>query len=282
MRVTHLTDLHLSTTSTPHPVDTVEALASVLAAIPGDWRPDVVVVSGDVCHDGRPASYRLGAQLIGAHASGVPVLWVPGNHDQADGFAMLHDPGRGSWAHGAVEIAGQRFVLADSRVTGRGFGRWPAELGSHLRPDDILVIHHPPLSAPSALHHALRLRISDDERRTLALHGPRLVLSGHYHLWGTARIGTTTVVVAPAVANRMLTHDWAREQAVAEHGCALVDTGELICVRWVTGVGDGAVVLDLDPARVSTIAQEFGNPAEPGGGLGDHPPDGPDRWWVGS
>lgn len=86
-------------------------------------RADVVVLTGDVTAQGRPDQYAEAARLIAA--SPVPVLAVPGNHDERVAFraGLLGGPGDDPGTpHRVVRVAGASFVLLDSTVPGRDGG----------------------------------------------------------------------------------------------------------------------------------------------------------------
>jgi 3',5'-cyclic AMP phosphodiesterase CpdA len=51
-------------------------------------RPGIIVFSGDVADNGRPAAYRRVRELVepAARAAGARVMWLPGNHDKLSAF----------------------------------------------------------------------------------------------------------------------------------------------------------------------------------------------------
>lgn len=280
MKLLHLSDLHLAKPGVLQygSVDTTAALHDLLALVPNQWHPDVVVVSGDISNDDSAHSYESALDIVGAWAKRheAPVAWVPGNHDNTDTVELLHRPEHGHHLRGAVTVGRSRLVLVDTRVPRRGFGRLPdstagLDLFDDTEQDRVLVMHHPPLPAPSALHHALRLRGLERWEEAVTAAGVTLVLCGHHHVATRGTWAGADVLVGPAVANRTLLTDWHREQAVAEHGLAMVETGPELSVEHLR-IGDPArMVLDLSPEQVATVAAAAGNPDEPGGGLAQQP-----------
>jgi predicted MPP superfamily phosphohydrolase len=71
IRVAHLTDFHVGSRGAPY-----ELLHRAVAAVV-DLRPDLIVLTGDYFHRGRPDSLGLLAPL----ATTAPTLAVLGNHD---------------------------------------------------------------------------------------------------------------------------------------------------------------------------------------------------------
>src|SRR5215469_18069952 len=81
VRLTHFTDSHLygDESGTLRGVATLPALVSALAhARTRDWPPEAVLATGDLVQD-DPAGYAHFRRLFGS--LGLPVLCLPGNHD---------------------------------------------------------------------------------------------------------------------------------------------------------------------------------------------------------
>src|SRR4029077_20368523 len=78
MRLIHLSDPHLLP---PGELtlgkDCSATLRSVIESFPA--RPDVVVVSGDISHDGSAEAYEVAGSVF--DGLGCDVHFVPGNHD---------------------------------------------------------------------------------------------------------------------------------------------------------------------------------------------------------
>ncbi len=107
VRITHFTDPHLygGEHESLRGVQTLPALTAALAhARARDWPPDAVLVTGDLVQD-DPAGYPHFRRLFGE--LGVPVLCLPGNHDEPQAMRR--------------ELAGKPFVLDGGYVD---FGRW--------------------------------------------------------------------------------------------------------------------------------------------------------------
>lgn len=293
LRILHLSDTHLAGDGALHSgsVDTTATLDAVLARF--EELPDVglVVVSGDCSDDGSVASYRSLADRVGAWAErhGAALVVVPGNHDDRAGFRAALGTGHlraegGSPVARTLEhvdptvpvdgvstVAGRRVVTLDTSVPGAGFGELrPAQL-EHLRAvlaepaphGTVLVLHHPPLPAPTALHESLRLQEPEALGAVLADSDVRVVLSGHYHHHFAGALAGVPVLVAPGVANDTdVAGAYERERALVGAGGLVVDVPTAGPV-WSTPVrvplpDEGREVFTFDEDRVAAIARGAG------------------------
>jgi Icc protein len=293
LRILHLSDTHLSGDGSLHSgtVDTAATLDALLARL--EDLPDVglVVVSGDCSDDGSVASYRSLAERVGGWAArhGAALVVVPGNHDGRPGFREAlgtghvlaeggaavahtlehHDPS--TPVGGVSTVAGRRVVTLDTSVPGAGYGLLrPAQL-DHLRQvlatpapnGTVVVLHHPPLPAPTALHEGLRLQNPDDLADVVRGTDVRVVLAGHYHHHFAGTIGDVPVLVAPGVVNDTdVAGPYEQERAVIGAGALVVDVPADGPV-WSTPVrvplpGDGTEVFVFDEATVARIVAEAG------------------------
>lgn len=147
-RLLHVTDCHLL----PEPgarllgVDTAETLAAVLAQALDECRPDAILATGDLAHEGTPATYRRFLELVRARFDG-PLLCVPGNHDAGGPFAEVLGREQalalGDWQVFGVDTheddrPGARLDVAARR---RLVERLETASGRHV----LLACHHPPL-----------------------------------------------------------------------------------------------------------------------------------------
>lgn len=288
-RLLHLSDTHLLAAGGLHQglVDTTAVLRHVLDGLAGVGDLDAVVVSGDVSDDGSVESYATARDLVGtfAAARGAVPVWAVGNHDLRGPFAEVLLDGAVDRPLDALvdtpvdtvrDVAGLRVVVLDSSVPGRGYGqirpgqveRLSEVLEQPAPRGTVVVVHHPPLPAPTVLHDALRLQ--DPERLLAAVAGTdvRAVLSGHYHHPFLATVDGVAVVVAPGVANRNdVLVARGRERALRGSGACLVEVapdGVRVTVLTVAAPGDGEELFVLDEQVVARIAEEAGVPAAGG------------------
>jgi Icc protein len=149
LRVLQVTDTHMYSDPAGRllGVNTLESFRQVVGCFrDSHWPVDLMLATGDLVHDASPAGYR---RLAAALASfGVPVLALPGNHDDpavmkrwlvADGISTGAFSDHGAW----------RFVMLDTVVPG-------AESGD-LRPGQLRVLERALASAPGhvlvCMHH---------------------------------------------------------------------------------------------------------------------------------
>jgi len=258
LRILHLSDTHLTGDGALHQgsVDTAAALDSVLARIDGVPGIGLVVVSGDVSEDGSPESYAALVERVGGWAErhGAALVVVPGNHDLREGFRQVltnghvlgeggrplmhtmeyHPPTVPVW--GQSLVAGRRIVTVDTSVPGAGYGevsgasleRLRAALdGEHAPHGTVVVLHHPPLPAPTALHEALRLRNPEALADVIRGSDVRVVLAGHYHHHFAGSLAGVPVLVAPGVANDTdIVGPYDEEAAYVDAGALIVDVAE--------------------------------------------------------
>ena len=270
LRILHLSDSHLFGDSSLQydQVDTLAALQRVLERAGALGRADAVVLSGDLSNDGSAGSYRRLRALVEpwAAAHGSAVVYAMGNHDLPAGFEeVLGD------RESVTTVRGFRIVCLDSSVPGAGFGvlrpaqldwlravlRTPAPSGT------VIVVHHPPVPAATALLAALELRHPEELLEVCRGTDVRLILCGHYHHPMTAELGGIPVVVAPGIANTSDALAAAgTERATVGSGFAVVELPAVGAARTifvsVPGPDDGAEIFNLTPDEVQRIAREAG------------------------
>ncbi|MFF1876996.1 metallophosphoesterase [Leifsonia sp. NPDC058230] len=270
LRILHLSDTHLFGDGTLHygMVDTLAALDRVLTRANELEHVDAVVASGDLSDDGSAESYRLLASRIGPWADehGAAVVYAMGNHDLRDGFERVLGA-----REVVTEVNGFRIVAIDSSVPGAGYGNIDAGqldvlhdiLAEPAVHGTVVVVHHPPVPASSALLAALELQNPGDLLDVCASGDVRLVLAGHYHHALVAETAGIPVVVAPGVANTSDAIAAAgTERATVGSGFAVVDLPVQGDPRVVfiaaPGPEDGTEIFDLDAAEVERIAAAAG------------------------
>lgn len=294
LRVLHLSDTHLTGDGALHQgsVDTAAALDRVLAHVDGVPGIGLVVVSGDVSEDGSPSSYTAVRDRIGGWAErhGAAFVAVPGNHDQREGFRQVlangHVLGQGGhrlvhtmeYLPPSVPVSGQsivdgrRVVTVDTSVPGAGYGELSETALERLRgalaADEraphgtVVVLHHPPLPAPTELHEALRLQNPGALADAIRGSDVRVVLAGHYHHHFAGSLAGVPVLVAPGVANDTdVVGPYDEESAVVASGALVVDVAEDGCV-WSTPVrvaGDAeARAFHIDAESVRAVIAAAG------------------------
>lgn len=154
LRILQLTDTHLfaDPAGRLQGSDTENSLRRVLASTAAEpWAPDLILLTGDLTHDGSSQAYRRLARLL-RQAYQAPVWCLPGNHDDSavlgrelDGASVLN-PGSGILGHWQI-------ILLDSTVPGHEGGHLaPAELDrlqhileANRTPHAVVCLHHNPV-----------------------------------------------------------------------------------------------------------------------------------------
>jgi Icc protein len=263
----------------------------------------LLVGSGDLSDDGSTASYALLHDRLEAWAARrdeqVDVVLVPGNHDLRAGFTEVlgdghlgHDPARHDLhehdlheldprehdpAHpvdGVSLVDGWRVVTLDTSVPRAGYGLLRPEQLDRLREvlaepaprGTVVVLHHPPLPAPTTLHQSLALQAPEALAAVVEGTDVRVVLAGHYHRHVAGSLAGVPVLVAPAVANETdVCAPHGTERAVRGSGFLIVDLLPDGSVRSTPvrahDEHDGDEVFVLDEEAVRTIAAAAGAPA---------------------
>ena len=247
LRILHLSDTHLFGDDSLHygRVDTLAALARALEQFSGVGRIDLVVASGDLSDDGSPRSYqRLRSALEPwAAVHGARVIYAMGNHDDRENFRQTLGSGHGqdvaSSPYGPVDavstIGPWRIVTIDSSVPGAGYGELGAEqlewlagvLSSPAEAGTVLVMHHPPVPASTALLQALELYNPEDLLETVQGTDVRLILSGHYHHPVREPFAGVPVIVTPGIANAtdVLAPEGTERAVIGSGGTLVTVTG---------------------------------------------------------
>jgi Icc protein len=300
LRLVHLSDSHLTGDGSLHQgsVDTLAALDRVLAEAARVEGARLLVGSGDLSDDGSTASYALLRGRLEswtaqrAEATGDPapaVVLVPGNHDLRAGFVdelgdghlggdrdragAVPQPDPGRPVDGVSVVDGWRVVTLDSSVPGAGYGLLRREQLDSLRDllaepaprGTVVVLHHPPLPAPTTLHESLALQAPEALAAVIEGTDVRVVLAGHHHRHVAGSTAGVPVLVAPAVANETdVSAPHGTERAVRGSGFLVVDllpdgTVRSTPVR-VHDDRDGEQVFVLDEEAVLAIAAAAGAP----------------------
>jgi 3',5'-cyclic-AMP phosphodiesterase len=270
LRILHLSDSHLFGDGSLQygAVDTLAALRRVLERAGGLVALDAVVMSGDLSNDGSAQSYRLLRGLVEpwAAARGAVTVYAMGNHDEPIAFEEVLGA-----RVGVRTVGGFRIVTLDSSVAGAGFGQLGGGQSSWLREvlavpaqyGTVVVIHHPPVPAETALLAALELQSPEELIDACAGSDVRLILCGHYHHPLVSEVGGIPVVVAPGIANTSdIVAPAGIERATIGAGFAVVELPRNGAVRTAfvaaPSAEDGLELFSLSPDEVARIAREAG------------------------
>jgi Icc protein len=191
LHLLQLTDLHLraSPAGEIYQVRTHDSFQAVLRRAFRDAGPPpaAVLVTGDIAEDPLPEVYaRFRAAL---EPCGIPVLCLPGNHDDVAVMRRVLDDGLFSVCRG-LSLGHWRIVLLDSVIPGEDGGTLTAgelaRLDQELRDAGerwiAVAVHHQPLPMGSAWLDQVGMDNGDALLARLAAHErARLVAWGHVH-----------------------------------------------------------------------------------------------------
>lgn len=189
-RLIQITDTHIYADAADcfEGVNTRHTLAGVLAHVrtrAGVY--DALLATGDLAMDGSRAAYaHLNAELA---AIAVPVIVLPGNHDEPDelarGAPRLH-----STMPYCLSMGGWQLLCLDTRIAGCAHGEvdaaqldWLARM-LRVAPTSPVAIfmHHPPVTIGSPWMDAMGLRAAARFWAVLDGHrGVRVIACGHVH-----------------------------------------------------------------------------------------------------
>jgi 3',5'-cyclic-AMP phosphodiesterase len=168
-------------------------------------RLDAILVTGDLTDHGEIQEYE---QVKAELTADVPVLTLPGNHDERSAYRkVLLDGEGGAPVNQLHRVGGALFALCDSSIPGRDDGRLAPEtlewLSGVLAQADAPVfvgLHHHPIRLHNALVDGIRLG-NAEELAAIVKESPRVVavLCGHAHAGAAGIFAGRPLLAAPGV-----------------------------------------------------------------------------------
>lgn len=210
LKIVQLSDCHLpANPDQPYRGENADENLRRVWQTAGRWRPDVVLLTGDLSEDGSAASY---ARLKSVLDTRAPVLALPGNHDDSATMRRYfpHGPWDGPSSHEAGDWC---LILLNSSRPGRidgVFDQADAEalhgaLEQTQKAHVLLALHHQPIpvEAPWIDRYPLRepdifLSVVDSEPRV------RCVVWGHIHHHFAAERDGVLMLGSPSTAANSL------------------------------------------------------------------------------
>lgn len=217
MLIAHLSDPHLCPPGTLYQsvLDSNARFADALTDV-ALLGPDLLLLSGDLAEHGRPEEYALARQLLGRLM--VPVLVIPGNHDDREGFrAGLSGlpnlvPLTRTGPLNAVAEGPVRVVGLDVTVPGDHHGQMEQAqadwLDRTLSADPaiptLVMMHQPPFDTGIGYVDAYRCFNADRLAQVLARH-PQVIrlLAGHVHRHILTEFAGLPALTAPSTATSL-------------------------------------------------------------------------------
>jgi 3',5'-cyclic AMP phosphodiesterase CpdA len=197
-------------------IDVTCADGALLAA-----EPDLVLISGDGVDTNRPEDFAFYEGLIDDYLPGIPVHWVPGNHESgatSGGTLANFTQGTGRPARETFDHKGIRFITMNSHLGSFRLSYWSQLAALRAQLDDaaadpaiegvVVVDHHPPADPSGgdasklsdALEAGLLRRWLADFRESS---GKQVALySGHAHTAAVNRTDGLLEVNAPSVGKQ--------------------------------------------------------------------------------
>lgn len=213
MLIAHLSDPHVRPEGELYQgvVDSNAQFAAAIAHVNGlDPRPDLVLLSGDLVDHGHAGEYAMLARLLADLA--IPVLAIPGNHDEREAFRTAFTgrnwlPASGPIDYVADDLGPVRIVALDVTLPGLHHGVVSEASASWLdrvlaaapsRPT-IVMMHQPPFDTGIPYIDPYSCREGQRLAAVVARH-PQVerILCGHVHRLMQMRFGGTTLCTAPS------------------------------------------------------------------------------------
>jgi len=152
-----------------------------------EWRPDVLLATGDLAQDASPDAYQYIANRF--KKMDIPSFWLAGNHDSPETMAMyMSNDSVFSAKH--IVIGDWQIILLDSSVVGKVYGRLDLSqleflkntLSRHQDKHTLVSLHHQPLNVGSIWLDNLGLKNDQEFVEIISQHPQvKCVLWGHIH-----------------------------------------------------------------------------------------------------
>jgi Icc protein len=151
LRIIQISDCHVS--ADPDALyrgQSADANLQKVLHLARQWNPALVLLTGDVSEDGSQESYERTSGLLAQ--TGVPVLALPGNHDDAEVMSRFFRSGPWDGPH-VTEVENWQLILLDSTEPGRISGCFSASsleqihasLHGKSRRHTLVALHHQPV-----------------------------------------------------------------------------------------------------------------------------------------
>lgn len=205
VRIAHISDIHynpgdfshISTMLREKGLDVEEHLERCLKSLSGK-HPDILLVTGDLTHEGDAGAYRYLKEQFDSLLPGVPVLCTMGNHDIRSAFreGFLEESVSGENAGApyqtVLSVKGFRFISLDSAYE-RGLEGFLSDDSLDYLEDQLLrtpargaflLVHHPVMAAAGPMSLMMTERLS----RLLGSGKITGIFTGHVHGSYTASV----------------------------------------------------------------------------------------------
>ena len=212
-----MSDLHVSAAAGPTSFAAEQAAVALDQAVAA--KPDFLIVNGDFVDSDAPADFTFAQGLLHDHVpAGLPVYWVPGNHEaglSSTGGLDTFKAQTGRPTRQVFDHKGTRFILLDSHTAALRTSDWDqvpllrSELDKAARDRSVtgvvVAFHHPPHDPSGAASSQLsdQLEAGLVERWLASFREesgkPVALFSGHAHTAAATRADGVLEVNTPAV-----------------------------------------------------------------------------------
>lgn len=195
-KIVQITDTHLtpegSEAANNQKIDPYLKLNSIFMDIDKmPKKPDMIVITGDLIHEGKSNDYNNLAKLIKRQKSrlDIPIHVILGNHDRTESFfkGFLNQQCADKYYY-LIETEAENFYFLDSKFGNYEQGyigqeqlKWLKINLENNKKDSIIFLHHP-IDGP-AIHH-MRYSILQDGAELMKVikdSSVKAVFSGHIH-----------------------------------------------------------------------------------------------------
>lgn len=192
-------------------VDSNTQFAAAIAAVNAfDPRPDLVLLSGDLVDHGHDDEYAMLEELLAALE--IPLLAIPGNHDEREAFRRAFAerswlPATGPINYVADDHGAMRIVALDVTLPALHHGvvsvegaAWLDEvLAAEPERPTIVMMHQPPFDTGIPYLDLYSCREGQRLSAIVARHRQvERVVCGHVHRFMQMRFGGTMLCTAPS------------------------------------------------------------------------------------
>jgi len=206
-RIVQISDCHLSENpEKPYRGENADAGLESLLGVAAQWRPQMVIGTGDLSEDASPASYERLAGYFRRISSDILVL--PGNHDDAE--QMQGHFTRGPWQEPLITTAGEwSLVMLNSAIAGRIDGalsdaviqRLHQHVSAHPTRPVLLALHHQPLRIGAPWIDRYMLDTPEEFLEFIESNEQvRAVVWGHVHQSFESSLGSASLLACPSTA----------------------------------------------------------------------------------
>lgn len=214
--IVQLSDLHVPGTGYVHgSVDSLQNVVEILQLLEESGLPNLLLLTGDLANDGEIEAYERLRAVFDDFTTrrGVPVMYIPGNHDKRSAFRsrLLDLDASDATSDQVFWSGGLRVIGLDSTALGGHYGElepaqleWlAAQLEQSAPLGTVIALHHPPIAGPIEVMNLLALRAPEQLAAAIKDSDVKMLLAGHNHHAMAGVLGGVPVWVSTATVYQM-------------------------------------------------------------------------------